>query len=176
MYSLPLELQRHIYLFDPTYRKIYDNVMKDVIPIQYYIMEVFLENDLDEFELSDLFTNRITFGKNNEIYDEVIIYNEDEIKTFIRNELNNNLYRLKYIDILPFLKENINLTEELYNDIKRNYTTDTSDFVGSLLTNIEDCITTALSTGRLLEFSNYFGCFEYIFVKNKRFYVKYENI
>lgn len=176
MYSLPLELQRNIYSFDPTYRKIYDNVMKDIIPIQYYIMEVFLENDFEEFEFSDLSSNRFTFGKNGEIYDEVIIYNEDEIKTFIKNELFNQLYRLKYIDIVPFLKQNINLTEELYNHIKRNYTTDTSEFVGSLLTNIEDCIITALSTDRLLEFCNYFGCFEYIFVKNKRFYVKYENI
>lgn len=180
MYSLPQEIQRCIYEFDPTYKIIYKQVIEDIKPIHYHIMKIFLENDFEEFEFSDLSSNRFTFGKNGEIYDEVVIFTEDEMKNYLRNELVNYLYYLEYNDIIPFLRDHVIFTEELYNGItnKRsgNRTIDASNFIGSLLTNVNDCITTALTEDRLLHFGNCNGCFERIICKNKTYFVQYENI
>ena len=165
MYFLPIELQRHIYSFDSTYKEIFDTVLKNIKPklidVIYYYIDNYCHFDFQRQYIDIISNNVIVF---NNVYgiNFAELYTENEIIELWKWKLRYNLFYIKY-DIIKnyFINE---ISEEFYNEIQRvaltleetneiiEHNVNISNYVKSLITDYNDCINKAVSLECIQEY------------------------
>lgn len=165
MYFLPIELQRHIYSFDSTYKEKFDIVLKNIKPKLIDVINYYIDNYCRfDFQIDyvDITLNNVVIYNNVYGISFAELYTENEIIELWKWKLRHNLFYIKY-DIIKnyFINE---ISEEFYNEIQRvgltleetNYTlvhnVNISNYVKSLITDYNDCINNAVSLEDIQEY------------------------
>lgn len=165
MYFLPIELQRHIYSFDSTYKEIFDTVLKNIKPklidVIYYYIDNYCHFDF-QIQYIDIISNNVIVFNNVYGINFAELYTENEIIELWKWKLRYNLFYIKY-DIIKnyFINE---ISEEFYNEIQRvaltleetneiiEHNENISNYVKSLITDYNDCINNAVSLECIQEY------------------------
>lgn len=165
MYFLPIELQRHIYSFDSTYKEIFDTVLKNIKPklidVIYYYIDNYCHFDF-QIQYIDIISNNVIVFNNVYGINFAELYTENEIIELWKWKLRYNLFYIKY-DIIKnyFINE---ISEEFYNEIQRvaltleetneiiEHNVNISNYVKSLITDYNDCINKAVSLECIQEY------------------------
>lgn len=165
MYFLPIELQRHIYSFDSTYKEIFDTVLKNIKPklidVIYYYIDNYCHFDF-QIQYIDIISNNVIVFNNVYGINFAELYTENEIIELWKWKLRYNLFYIKY-DIIKnyFINE---ISEEFYNEIQRvaltleetneiiEHNVNISNYVKSLITDYNDCINNAVSLECIQEY------------------------
>lgn len=185
MYFLPIELQRHIYSFDSTYKEKFDIVLKNIKPKLIDVINYYIDNYCRfDFQIDyvDITLNNVVIYNNVYGISFAELYTENEIIELWKWKLRHNLFYIKY-DIIKnyFINE---ISEEFYNEIQRvgltlEETSDTlvhnvniSNYVKSLITDYNDCINNAVSLEDIQEYYylNNDEC-EIIIFQNHKYFV-----
>jgi hypothetical protein len=165
MYFLPIELQRHIYSFDSTYKEKFDIVLKNIKPKLIDVINYYIDNYCRfDFQIDyvDITLNNVVIYNNVYGISFAELYTENEIIELWKWKLRHNLFYIKY-DIIKnyFINE---ISEEFYNEIQRvgltlEETSDTlvhnvniSNYIKSLITDYNDCINNAVSLEDIQEY------------------------
>lgn len=159
MFQLPLDIQRHIFSFDPTYHEKYQEVIENIIPIKKRVIQEYCYQNCTE--LIDEEDNIYTFGDNENSYtEELDIMTMDEYSEYVKE----TLVWCNYSFIKRFFINDIN--EELYNYLEEY--NDYAEASKLLLSNIDF----DLFFEDIVFINNIEGTGQTITINNTDYYVK----
>lgn len=130
---LPIEIQRHIYEYDPTYHIIFNSVLKNVIPSKNHAMNNYINEyysrSLKDCDVKQIINNNYTITLPDEREIELLVLTEPEMIEVARYRISQSLSTFDYEFIENYLINHI--SEDMYNVFQES-----DDFIFLLENNV----------------------------------------